>query len=205
MKVEVITTGGYQTNSYIISNSKGECVIVDPGLQYLNASKIIKEKYKPIAILLTHAHMDHIDGITYFIDLPIYLYKDEVGVFNDDNNNLYEMIGRVSPYHTSDFDCRLVSDLDIIEISDFKFKVIHTPGHTIGSCCYLIDDDLFCGDTLFNLSCGRCDFPTGDEKLLNKSLHRLMDMFSDDIKCYPGHNNVTTIGYERLYNPFIKK
>ena len=89
-------------------------------------------------------------------------------------------------------------------ISDFTFKVIYTPGHTIGSCCYLMGNDLFTGDTLFNLSCGRCDFPTGDMSKMEESLTKLMNMFSDDVKCYPGHNDLTTIGYERIHNPFIR-
>ena len=204
MKIENLTTGFYFTNSYVISNDKNECIIVDPGLEYKKAADYIKSKYKPLAILITHAHMDHVDGIAYFSDLPIYLYKAEKDVFNDSDKNLYEMIGRVTPYTTNELDIRYVSDNDIINISDFTFKVIYTPGHTIGSCCYLIGNDLFTGDTLFNLSCGRCDFPTGDMSKMEESLTKLMNMFSDDVKCYPGHNDLTTIGYERIYNPFIR-
>lgn len=204
MKIETMNTGFYFTNSYIISNDKKECIIVDPGLQYKNAATYIKNNYKPLAILLTHAHMDHIDGITYFTDLPIYMHINEKEVFDDEINNLYEMIDRVTPYQTSDLNIHFVHDNDIIGISDFKFKVIYTPGHTIGSCCYLIDDDLFTGDTLFNMSIGRCDFPTGDMSKMEKSLKKLMDLFSDNIKCYPGHNDLTTIGYERIHNPYIR-
>ncbi len=204
MKIETMNTGFYFTNSYIISNDKNECVIVDPGLGYKKAADYIKSKYKPLAILITHAHMDHIDGITYFTDLPIYLYNKEKEVFDDSELNLYEMIDRVPPYHTSDLDIRLVSNDEIINISDFKFRVIYTPGHTIGSCCYLIGDDLFTGDTLFHMSCGRCDFPTGDMRMMEESLNKLMNLFSDDVKCYPGHEDLTTIGFERIHNPFIR-
>ncbi len=204
MKIETLTTGLYFTNSYVISNDKKECIIVDPGLSYKNAAEYIKKNYKPLAILITHGHMDHIDGIAYFSNLPIYLYKKEEDLFNSDDKNLYEMIGRTTPYHTSDLDIRFVSDNEIIKISDFEFKVIYTPGHTIGSCCYLLGNDLFTGDTLFNMSCGRCDFPTGNMTLMQESLNKLMNMFSDNIKCYPGHNDLTDIGFERIHNPFIR-
>ena len=204
MKIEMVTTGSFFTNSYIISNDKNECIIIDPGLSYKVASEHIKNMYKPLAILITHGHMDHIDGISYFMDLPIYLYKDEERLFNDENFNLYEMIGRVDPFTTNDLDVRLVNDGDKIEISDFKFEVMHTPGHTEGSCCYIMGKDLFTGDTLFNMSCGRVDFPTGDPFKMEESLKKIMDRFSDDVKCYPGHNNITTIGYERKNNPYIR-
>ena len=203
MKIEMLTTGFYFTNSYVISNDNNECIIVDPGLNYKEAATFIKNKYKPLAILLTHAHMDHIDGIQYFSDLPIYLHKEEETLFNDENMNLYETIGRCNPYKTYDLDMRFIYNEDIINISDFKFKVIHTPGHTDGSCCYLINKDLFCGDTLFHMSCGRCDLPTGDLKKMANSLEKLMEL-DDDIKCYPGHNDITDIGYERMNNPFIR-
>ena len=203
MKIEMLTTGFYFTNSYVISNDKKECIIVDPGLQYKNAANYIKNNYKPLAILITHAHMDHIDGIAYFSDLPIYLYITEKEVFDDENINLYETIGRVSPYKTDDLNIRYVKDMEEIQISDFKFKVIHTPGHTKGSCCYLMGDDLFTGDTLFNCSIGRTDFPTGNMNMMEKSLNKLMNSLDDNVKCYPGHEDLTTIGYERKHNPFI--
>jgi glyoxylase-like metal-dependent hydrolase (beta-lactamase superfamily II) len=204
MKIEMMTTGFYFTNSYIISNDNKECIIIDPGLGYVEVANAIKKTYKPLAILITHAHMDHIDGIKYFNDLPIYLYKDEIRVFNDSNLNLYEMIGRKSPFDGMNLNIIKVSDLEEINISDFKFKVYHTPGHTPGSCCYLMGNDLFTGDTLFNESCGRCDFPGGSFSQMEESLERIMNTFNDNVKCYPGHNDITDIGYERIHNPFIK-
>ena len=81
--IEKFTTGSFFTNSYIISNDKNECVIVDPGLNYKNVANYIKEKYIPKAILITHGHLDHIDGINYFLDLPIYISEKEINLFYD--------------------------------------------------------------------------------------------------------------------------
>lgn len=201
--IEKFTTGSFLTNSYIISNDKNECVIVDPGLGYKKVAEIIKEKYTPKAILITHGHVDHIDGISYFLDLPIYISEHEIDSFYDTNDSLYMMVGRANPYSEGMLDIHLVKDNDIINLIGYSFKVIETPGHTKGSICFLMNDSLFSGDTLFNESIGRTDFPNGDYNKIEKSLEKLMKL-SDDIKVYPGHNYETTIGYERKYNPYIK-
>ncbi len=204
MKIEKFTTGQLMTNSYILSNDKKECIIIDPGLMYKNVSNYINNNYKVLAILLTHGHFDHIDGISYFLNTPIYLYKDEKEVFDDFDKNLYYMLDRISPFKCDDLNINYLNDLDTFQISDFFIKVIHTPGHTIGSCCYLINDNLFTGDTLFKLSVGRWDFPTGNYDTLIESLKKLKNMFNCNINCYPGHNDETTLDYEKKYNSFLK-
>lgn len=201
--IEKITTGALFTNSYIIANGN-ECVIVDPGLSYKKAYEEIKEKYEVKAILLTHGHFDHVDGIQYYMDLPIYIHPLDEEFLYDSNLSLYTMLRRVAPFSKGDLDIRLVNDNDTFNLIGYEFKVIHTPGHTKGSVCYYFDNHLLCGDTLFNGSCGRVDFPTGNQQHMQESLKRIMNNFSDDFICYPGHNDVTTIGYERKNNPFIR-
>ncbi len=203
--IEVITTGSFYTNSYIISNDNKECIIVDPGLDYKNASKYIKEKYKPVAIFITHAHMDHIDGIQYFLDLPVYIHRVEEDSLYDMENSLYPMLARITPYTKGSLNIHLVSDLDEIDLIGYKFNVLHTPGHTKGSICFSFDKYLFSGDTLFQGSCGRCDFPTGSYSEMLKSLNRIINTYPGDTKVYPGHGNETTIEIEKKYNPYIQR
>lgn len=201
--IEKFTTGSFFTNSYIISNEKNECIIVDPGLNYRKVSEYIKEKYIPKAILITHGHVDHIDGINYFLDLPIYISEKEIDSFYDTYESLYDMVGRINPFNEGMLDIRKLNDGDIINLIGYEIKVIETPGHTNGSICFLIGNDLFSGDTLFNESIGRTDFPNGDYKKMKESLNKLMKL-NDDINVYPGHNEKTTIGYEKYHNPFLK-
>lgn len=201
--IETITTGSYATNSYIISNDKKECIIVDPGLNYKEASLYIKSKYTPKAVFLTHCHFDHIDGIEYFMYLPIYIHKlDEEGLY-DNVLSLYYMMNRCAPFSKGDLDIRTVEDDDIISIIGYEFKVYHTPGHTNGSCVFFFDNNLLSGDTLFRGSCGRVDFPSGNASKMEKSLKKIIATFDDNVKCYPGHEGETTIGFERKNNPFI--
>ena len=201
--IECITTGSFYTNSYIISNDNKECIIVDPGLNYKEAANYIKSKYKPLAIFITHAHVDHIDGIQYFMDLPIYIHKlDEEGLYDSDLS-LYPMLGRIAPFNKGDLDIRLVSDLSKINLLGYEFIVYHTPGHTKGSVCYFYNDKLLSGDTLFRGSCGRTDFPSGSQIDMLKSLRRIIDTFKDNVDVYPGHDSKTTIKDERKYNPYI--
>ena len=201
--IESKVCGAFFTNSYIVSNDSGESVIVDPGFSYGPIARYIKEKYSPKAILLTHGHADHIDGIQYFMDLPVYIHKLDEEVMYDSNLNVYSMVGRISPFSKGMLDIRYVNDGDIINLIGYDFSVIHTPGHTDGSVCYSFDNNVFTGDTLFNMSIGRCDVETGDISKMMKSLKKIMDKYPDDYNIYPGHEGISTIGYERKFNPYI--
>ncbi len=202
--IESKTTGAFYTNSYIVSNDKNECVIIDPGFSYGSVAKYIKEKYKPVAILLTHGHADHIDGIQYFMDLPVYVHQEDEEIMYDSDLSVYSMVGRISPYSKGMLDIRYVRDNDTINLIGYDFKVLHTPGHTHGSVCYSFLDNVFTGDTLFNMSMGRCDFETGDISKMMESLSRIMDTYPDEYNIYPGHEGISTIGYERKFNPYVR-
>ena len=201
--IEKRCVGAFFTNSYIVSNDKGECVIIDPGFSYKEVSEYIKRKYTPKAILLTHGHADHIDGIQYFMDLPIYIHELDEEVMYNPYDSVYDMVGRVSPFSKGMLDIRLVKNGDVINLIGYDFKVLHTPGHTHGSVCYQMDDNVFTGDTLFNLSIGRCDFSTGDISKMIESLKKIINEYPDSYNIYPGHNDISTIGYEKKYNPYV--
>ena len=203
--IEIKTIGSLFTNTYIISNDNGDCILIDPGMGYNKIINYVKNNYNVKAILLTHAHIDHMDGIQYFLDVPLYLHTKEYDNFFDSEASLYDMFGRICPFNEEMLDIRKVNHGDILNIIGFNIKVLYTPGHTNGSVCYLIDDNLFSGDTLFRGTCGRCDFPNGSQSDMLKSLNYLVDNLDPNIKVYPGHNDMTTIGEEKEYNPYIKR
>lgn len=199
--IEKYITGSLFTNSYVISNSSGECVIVDPGLNYAQAARQIKEKYQVKAILLTHGHADHIDGIQYF-QAPVYLHEREVDFLSDATLSLYNMLGLRMPFKRDSLDIHVVHDLEVIPLIGYEFHVLYTPGHTRGSVCYSYGTKVLSGDTLFCGSCGRTDFPTGDSLSIRNSLQRIIEYYPDTYDVYPGHDEKTTIRREK-HNPFI--
>ena len=196
------TTGMLFTNSYVIVNDDNECVVVDPGLGYKNVALKINSEYKVKAILITHGHFDHIDGIKYF-NAPIYISKEDEEFLYNKELSLYSFYGMNSPFKKGDLDIRYVKDGDIIDLIGYKFEVLQTPGHTIGSVCYSFDKVVLSGDTLFDHSCGRCDFPTGNQTLMHESLLKIVNHYDLDMVVFPGHNDKTTIEIEKNENPYI--
>ena len=206
--IECKTTGPLFTNCYIVSNNKKECVVIDPGMGFGKVYDYIKSNYIVKAVFITHAHIDHIDGLQYFLDMdvPVYIGKNEEEFLYDDEVSLYDSFGmRANPFNPGMFNLVPVSHGTIINVIGMEFKVLFTPGHTAGGVCYFCGKDLFSGDTLFNNSVGRADFPTGDGYTLLKSIRYLLDILPDDTIVYPGHNDITTIGQERKYNPWCKE
>jgi len=200
--IEKVVTGSFFTNSYVISNN-GKCIVVDPGLSYANAASMIKEKYDVEAIFITHGHMDHIDSIKYFPNVPIYIHKDAEEFLYNPSLSLYDMMGMRIPFKKGELEVRVVNDLDTISLIGYEFKVLHTPGHTRGCVCYSYGTKVLSGDALFSGSCGRTDLPTGDSMKLVKSLKRIIEAYPDNYDVYPGHDEKTTIKKERS-NPYIR-
>ena len=206
MKIEKFVLGSMGTNCYLLINEDTkELVVVDPATcpDYL-VSHIKSNGYIPKAILLTHAHFDHVMGIGGWVkefDIQVYLHEDEKQILEDPRLNLSGVFGTNYSYNKAS----CLQDKQILELAGFKFKVIHTPGHTAGGCCYYEEAEavLFSGDTLFCQSVGRSDFPTGSMSTLVRSIKEKLFCLPDDVMVYPGHNDVTCIADEKVYNPFV--
>ena len=200
MGIKTFSIGAFETNTYLIT--KGDrAVIVDPGLDFISILDEVKQ-YKIEAILITHGHVDHIDGCGY-IEAPIYVGKEDLINFSDNSRSLYKMCGIKPSYSNKNLNLIAVSDNEEIKLESFTFKAFHTPGHTEGSYCYLYFDNLFSGDTLFKNSIGRVDFPTGSVKKMKESLVKITKLCHDNIKVYPGHDSKTTIKEEKKHNMYL--
>lgn len=206
MKIERFVLGSLGTNCYLLINEETkEIVVVDPAICPAYVISHVKSNgFQPKAILLTHGHFDHVMGIDDWVkefDIPVYLHEEEKDVLAKANLNLSYQFGK--DYTYDDVQC-LKSD-EVIEIAGFSFRVIHTPGHTKGGCCYYVESEevLISGDTLFAQSVGRSDFPTGNMRTLVNSIKEKLFCLPDTVMVYPGHNDLTCIGDEKAYNPFI--
>lgn len=206
MKIEKFVLGSLGTNCYLLMNEETkECIIVDPATcpDYL-VGHIKTEGYAPKAIFLTHSHFDHVMGIDGFVKefgIPVYLHEEEEKLLKDPQLNLSAMFG--TTYSYSQVKC--LKDGEILSVAGLTFRIIHTPGHTAGGCCYYEEAEgvLISGDTLFHQSVGRSDFPTGSMSTLVRSVKEKLFCLPDDTMVYPGHNDVTCIADEKMYNPFV--
>lgn len=196
--IKPVVVGLLATNCYIVYDDEiKECFIVDPGA---GAEQIEHEvenlKLTPKAILLTHAHIDHIGAVGKIRDkykIPVYIHETEEAVYN---SGVYNLSPR--DFFLEDGDVRL-KDGEEITVAGIKIKVIHTPGHTPGGCCYYIEaaHSLLAGDTMFRYSWGRTDFPGGSEQQLMDSIRNKLLPLPSDTDVYPGHECMTNIGDER--------
>lgn len=198
--------GAVATNCYFLKNEEtGGLIIVDPAdLPQRIFQKVEEMGGKPEGIFLTHGHYDHIlaaEDVRKKYGVPLYACRQEEALLKDSVSNL-------SAYGSRG--CALEADVwlgdgQIFELAGFSVEMLHTPGHTKGSCCYYLKEEgiLFSGDTLFYGSVGRTDFPGGSTAEIVRSLHRLVDQLPEETQVFPGHDASTTIGYEKRYNPFV--
>ena len=158
--------------------------------------------YDMKAILLTHGHFDHIYAVNDLkkrLDVPVYAYADEAVLMGDSWMNRSKAWAEAMTVKPD----ILLHDGDELDLAGFHIRVIHTPGHTAGSCCYYFEEEkiLIAGDTLFYESYGRTDLDTGSEAAIMRSLREQLFLLPDDVEVYPGHGDSTTIGHEKKYNP----
>lgn len=197
-----LVVGPIRTNCYLIKNKLSDgAIIVDPGGdEEVIENRMLAYHMKPVAILLTHGHFDHIGAVNQLksrFGVKVYAYKDEKEVLERPDINLSSMFERPMSIKADVY----LRDNEEFELDGIKFKTIYTPGHTIGSCCFYIENEkvLFSGDTLFAYSHGRTDFPTGSEGAIIRSITERLLKLESDVKVYPGHEDETTIGREKMF------
>lgn len=206
LKVNQYVVGPVQTNCYFaINDETKEVLIIDPGANPKQlAERISTEGVKPVAILLTHGHFDHAGAASELssqFDIPIYAHEAEKETLEDAELNASWMMGGNETYHADVF----LKDEEEVDLAGFHIRVLHTPGHTVGGCCFYFpyEDVVFSGDSLFCMSVGRTDFKKGSMSDLIHGIQDKLMTLPDRTTVYPGHNDVTTIENERMYNPYL--
>lgn len=193
MQMETMELGLYQTNCYMIWEGN-DGVVIDPGY---NAGRILARLEElnvvPLAVILTHGHFDHVGAVKELVQAygcPVYLAEGDTKLPPE-----YTL----GPIPFTDF----LSDGQTLSFGPIVMKVLHTPGHTPGSCCLQVGQWLFSGDTLFRDTCGRVDLPGGDYREMYRSLRKLYEL-QGDYSVYPGHGEATTLERERKLNPYMR-
>ena len=206
LKVNHYVVGPVQTNCYFAINEETkELLVIDPGASAKQlAERIRQEGCTPVAIPLTHGHFDHAGGaaeVAARFGIKVYAEEHERETLDDPKLNLSGWTGAETTYHADVF----LKDEQEFDLAGFHIRVLFTPGHTVGGCCYYFayQDALFSGDTLFAQSVGRTDFPKGSASALIRGIKEKLLPLPDEVTVYTGHNDTTTIGTERRYNPYL--
>lgn len=211
LKVKEFVFNLFKEKAMTVGSQESRCVVIDPGCYYPEEEESLLSHLRdsgltPEAVLLTHAHLDHIFGVRKLLDIydiPVYMNPADK-VILEYNKELAKRFGIDIP--DSSFSTVDISDGDILELAGLRFEVITTPGHTPGSVCYYERDGkaLFTGDTLFAGTIGRTDLEYGSyDDIIVSVMDKLMGL-DGDVEIFPGHGTDSSISYERTHNPFLE-
>ena len=196
----------FAENTYILSENN-QAYIIDPGSNYQAMHEYIEEeKLEILGVLLTHGHYDHICGLNDLLeafDAPIYIHELERDFLFDPSLNLSNLMAsrfKIKDKHR----VHSIDEPHSFSLGVETIKVYATPGHTRGGLSFYYKGMLFSGDALFKENIGRTDLPTGDQHILEQSILKIYETFSDNTLVYPGHGPFTTIAHEKNFNPFVR-
>ena len=204
MQIKMHPLGDIGANCYTLLSDEA-AIVIDPGEFSQGVCDFLAENsQKKRIILLTHCHFDHIGGAAALRELT----GTQIAIGEKELEHTLDPIKTQSAYFgifIEPFKAdTAIRDGETLKIGDIEIKCIETPGHTVGGMCYLIDDNLFSGDTLFRMSIGRTDFENGSFTDISSSIRKLYSALEDDTTVFPGHGEPTKIGYEKKYNPFVR-
>lgn len=207
MILQKLEVTSFLMNCYLLACDKTrECAIIDPGGSFEFIKEKINElKLIPKMILLTHGHSDHIGAVEQLkneYNIPIYIHMADVEFLKDPKLNLsYELFRK-----NISLDCdKILKDEQVIKLGQLQILVLHTPGHTPGGVCFVVENIMFTGDTIFNHSIGRTDLVGGSMEQIINSIRNKILIYPDETILYPGHNSETNVGIEKRENMFVKK
>lgn len=203
--IECRAVGPFMKNGYLLAcpNSR-KAIYIDPGDEADQVLELVQEHdLELVAVVNTHAHLDHICGIgrvREVWDVPIYLHPEDLEIYDrlPEQAQWFGLEYQAAP----PVDCHL-SVSEPVELGDLEIQVHHTPGHSPGHVCLEVGRHVFCGDTVFTGAIGRTDLPRGSYEVLMRSIREVILPLGDEKILYPGHGPTTTIGAERLSNPFL--
>lgn len=209
--VKIFTFNPVAENTYILYNQNKEAIIIDPGCYFPAEKELLKtfigeNGLKPVQLINTHCHLDHVFGNkwvyeTYALELFIHPNEEMVLQFAPQSGKMWGL-----PFENYEGPLHFLQEGDIVTLGDYELKVLLAPGHSPGSICFYNEKEKFVigGDVLFNENIGRTDLPGGNHATLLDSIKTQLYVLPDDVKVYPGHGEPTTIGHEKKYNPYVR-
>ena len=198
LNIKTVPAGIYEANCYIlVDEDTKDCVIIDAGGDADKIETAVESMSgKPKYVIITHGHFDHVGGVEEICskyNIPFYISRADEEYMEKDSS-VFGTLPKASVY---------IKEGDTIKLGSYEIKVIETPGHTKGGLCFFVDNKVFTGDTLFQGSVGRTDFPGGDMNEIISSIKNKLLPLGDDVEVYPGHGPSSSIRFEKMRNPYL--